>query len=605
MVRTRVRRRAASAAAGVLLTAALVAPVMADDPGGTARGEEPAGAGEADPTGNARERAAVWDRGHQPPRTLREGTARQAGLSAEHLEAMDAAIAAGLEPSPDVPRYPGAVVLAGRDGVIAKHDAYGHALRYVDDAPTELPADQQLPMHEDTIFDLASISKLFTAVAVMQLVEDGALDLDAPVAETIPAFAASGKDEVTARHLLAHTGGLPAWLPLWSAYDTPEERLAAVYEVEPASEPGEAYVYSDLGLIVLGEMVETITGQGLDEVVAERITGPLGMQDTGYNPDPALVERIAATEYQPLADRGLVHGEVHDENAWSLDGVAGHAGVFSTAADLAVFAQTFLNGGRYGDARILEPETVQEMMRNQTPGFPGNERGLGFELYQHWYMDAMTTPGTAGHTGFTGTSLVIDPTTDSFVVFLTNRVHPSRSWAAVNPARRSVAQAVARAVPVEPVTGTEAWFSGLGDGLDHDLEVDLTLPGDGTELSLGLWYDTAPGDVATVEISTDGGASWEPLAGELTARRAGDNVETDGTFTGWGQRRWWDASFDLSAHEGEATLRVRYLTEGLGSGRGVYIDKVRVHGPAGPVFDDQRPADLARWRHDGWTRAGD
>ena len=179
------------------------------------------------------------------------------------------------------------------------------------------------------------------------------------------------------------------------------------------------------------------------------------MTDTMFNPPARLVDRIAATEAQPWAGRPMIRGEVHDENAWSLGGVAGHAGLFSTAHDLAVLARTLLNGGRYGHARILEADTVRAMLVNENAEFPGDSHGLGFELDQRWYMDGLSTPVTFGHTGFTGTSVVIDPLSDSFVILLTNRVHPTRDWGSNNPARRAVARDLARAIAVRPLEGDD------------------------------------------------------------------------------------------------------------------------------------------------------
>lgn len=294
--------------------------------------------------------------------TLRPGHARQVGLLPEHVDRMPADLAAYLEPTPDHPGHPayaGAVVLAAKDGVVVQHAAVGAAVKYAAVGPppglagVELPADEQIPMRPDTIFDLASVSKLFTTIVVMQQVERGRVDLDAPVARYVPEFAAGGKATVTVRMLLTHTSGLPAFVPLWSRYPTPAERFAAALAtpLAPGAEPGTRYVYSDLGLIALGVLVERVTGRPLAALVADGVTAPLGMTDTGYNPGPQRRSRIAATEYQPYAGRGMVWGEVHDENAWSLGGVAGHAGVFSTAADLAVLCQSLLNGGEYrGDA---------------------------------------------------------------------------------------------------------------------------------------------------------------------------------------------------------------------------------------------------------------
>ena len=242
----------------------------------------------------------------------------------------------------------------------------------------------------------------------MQQVEAGRIDLDRTVASYIPAFAANGKEAVTVRQLLTHTSGFPAWLPLWSAYPTPEARIQAVYDAKLVNPPGSTYLYSDLNMITAGKLVELVTGTPLDQVVHDRITGPLGMRDTGYNPPASELDRIAATEYQTAPPRGMVRGSVHDENAWSLNGVAGHAGVFSTADDLAVLAQTIINGGSYGRTRILSEDSVDALLHNENAAFPGNSHGLGFELDQRWYMDGLSGPETAGHTGYTGTSIVID-----------------------------------------------------------------------------------------------------------------------------------------------------------------------------------------------------
>ena len=516
---------------------------------------------------------------------LRYGTARQAHLLDAPLDQMSTDLRSFLNPSPTHPLYAGGVVLASRHGVVPVHDAAGKALRYTD-VDAELPADQQVPMRRDTIFDLASVTKTFTTIAVMQQVEAGRVDLDEPVATYLPDFAQNGKDDVTIRHLLTHTGGLPAWLPLYSAYPTVEERLAAVLAVEPDAEPGEAYVYSDLSLITLGLVVEEVTGRPLDRVIAHGITRPLGMSDTMFNPPARLVDRIAATEAQPWAGRPMIRGEVHDENAWSLGGVAGHAGLFSTAHDLAILARTLLNGGRYGHARILEADTVRAMLVNENAEFPGDSHGLGFELDQRWYMDGLSTPVTFGHTGYTGTSVVIDPLSDSFVILLTNRVHPSRDWGSNNPARRAVARDLARAIAVRPIDGREAWFSGIGDART----VTLTAPATpGGELMFGLWYDTEAGyDVLTLETSTDGGSTWTPEPFDI---RSGPT--TDGTISGFGGRRWHHASTMLP--EGDDVLvRWRYASDAANQGRGVYVDRVRVDGK-------RIPDDL--YSVDGWTRS--
>lgn len=333
---------------------------------------------------------------------------------------------------------PGAVVLISHKGTVVKHEAYGQAYRYEDDQFN--PAVEPRPMKKDTIFDIASISKVFTATAVLKLVEDGKLKLDDPVMKYLPAFGQNGKSGVTIRQLLTHTSGFPAWVPVYKMGATREERLQAVYRHPLTNGPGKKYTYSDLNLIALGALVERLTGKGLDEYVKEEITDPLGMKETGYNPSAKLKRRMAATEYQPLIGRGMVWGQVHDENAWSLDGVAGHAGVFSTAQDLAVFAHMMLNGGTYGGKLILKPETIKLLTENQIPQFPGDGHGLGWEVCQDWYMDTKFDSASYGHTGYTGTSLVISPNKETVVILLTNRVHPTRDTPSINALRREVAR---------------------------------------------------------------------------------------------------------------------------------------------------------------------
>jgi CubicO group peptidase (beta-lactamase class C family) len=209
-------------------------------------------------------------------------------------------------------------------------------------------------------------------------------------------------------------------------------------------EPGTAYLYGDLNLIVLGVLVERMRVMPLDAVVRDRITAPLRMTDTGYNPTDR--DRTAATEVKTASGRGLVRGQVHDQNAWALGGVAGHAGVFSTVADLAVLSQALLNGGAYAGQRILRPATVAALVTRSSDSSDDRAHGLGFELDERWYMDDLAGPHTAGHTGFTGTSVVIDFMTRSFAILLTNRVHPSRDWGSVNVARREWAHGLAAAM---------------------------------------------------------------------------------------------------------------------------------------------------------------
>lgn len=432
-------------------------------------------------------------------------------------------------------------------------------------------------MRRDTIFDVASLSKLFTAVVAMQQVERGRISLEASVARYVPAFGANGKAAVTVAQLMTHTAGLPAGLGL-DPYPTIEERLAAIYGVALGSAPGTAYLYSDLSFILVGKIVEQVTGQPLDVVVREGVIGPLRLRDTMHNPPGELRERIAPTEWQE-SGRGLVWGSVHDRTSWLLGGIAGHAGVFSTAHDIAVFGQTLLNGGSYGRTRILRPSTVAAMLTNHNAALGrGSERGLGFQLATWSYMGAMTTPATFGHTGFTGTSLVIDPASRSLLVLLTNKVHPTRAWSDLGGIRRAAATSLARAVPVRPFEGRTAWFSGLGD----DRTATLAVPTGGAErLTFAFWWDTEPdNDVVVVETSSDSGATWSPLLSL--------------GVSGYSGRRWH--RMDVALPAGAAQARWRYTTDGLYHGRGVYVDAVRLDG---------RPPASSSWQASGFTLSED
>jgi CubicO group peptidase (beta-lactamase class C family) len=379
-----------------------------------------------------------------PP--LRSGTVLRPAPDPQYAARLTADIARYLAPTPDHPRhpwYPGAVVLTALRGDILAHEAVGDAVRY-GGAGLELAPQQRVPARTGTIYDLASITKLFTTVLALRLVERGRLDLGNPVSWYLPAFI--GKPEVQVGMLLTHTAGLPGDMDL-SPYPDRDARFAAALAapVLPGTRPGAQFVYSDVGYITLGVLVERLAGAPLDRLVADQITGPLGLRDTMYAPPASLLPRIAATEYMPWIGRGVVHGQVHDEAAWALGGVSGHAGLFGTAADLAVFGQMLANGGEYGGTRLLRAETVSRMLANANNGLgPAAAHGLGVALDQSEYMGALAGPGTFGHTGFTGTSLVVDPVRAAIAVLLTNRVHPDRRWGTIHPARRTVADDLAR-----------------------------------------------------------------------------------------------------------------------------------------------------------------
>ncbi|MBC7271748.1 MAG: beta-lactamase family protein [Streptomyces sp.] len=388
----------------------------------------PSAAGPAEPGG----------RGQLSAPRLRTGTPERAGLDPAELRELTREVQDLT--TGDAPWAAGAVVVAGRGPVLALQEAAGYAVRYaahdpVTDRGVELPPGERVPMTVDTPFDLASLTKLFTAVAAVQQIERGTLGIDARVGAYLPEFGAAARHGVTVRQLLTHTSGLRPELPL---YDCPDQaaRLALLRAEAPVTEPGAYRCYSDLNLLLLQYVLERVTGRSLDVLFHDGITRPLGMTATAFGPCPGA----AATEDQrrpwAKADRGMLRGVVHDENAWALGGVAGHAGLFSTGRDLAVFCRALLAGGGYGPARILGPDFVELLL---TPP------GLGFSLDQPWFMGELAGRGAAGHTGFTGTSLVLDPATDTYLILLANTVHPRRRPPNSGP-RAAAGTRVARAV---------------------------------------------------------------------------------------------------------------------------------------------------------------
>jgi CubicO group peptidase (beta-lactamase class C family) len=533
----------------------------------------------------------------ESPLRLRYGSCPEARLTAAHIDRITPALEAFME-GPE-PSFPGYTVLAARDGVVVEHAAGGHRLRYEswDEAAktaVELPSEAWLPAEKDTVYDLASISKLFTATVTGHFIDEGLIDLKSPVTEYLPDFDAFDpeKSPITLGHLLSHTSGMIAFITL---YDKPDEqaRMEAIY-ARPLQRPaGSGYEYSDLNLIVLGKVLEAVAEQPLDRLVDEIICEPLGLKDTGYNPVDR--ERTAATEFQPWTGRGMVHGEVHDENAWAFGGVAGHAGVFATAWDLAVFGQMILNGGRYRGAEILSESTARLIFTDQNAGMGESAaRGLGWQLGQRWYMDAMSSPVTVGHTGYTGTSLVLDPLAGTLLVLMTNRVHPTRARGTASAYRRAASRPMGRAVPVRPRTGEHAWYAGQADGATATLTAVLPTASVGARAEFALWYDTEATDTAVLEACADG-RTWTPVPLEL---RADDHRwETDGSFSGFSGRQWIKAGARLP--DGTLRLRWRYASDPAYQGRGVYVDKVKIREGRAVVHDG---TDLVA---DGWELVRD
>jgi len=282
------------------------------------------------------------------------------------------------------------------------------------------------------LFDLASLTKVIATTPVaMRAVESGNLRLDYPVSEIVPEFAGEGRDGVTIRHLLTHTSGLPAYVEFYREFDaeriTPAAReriLERIFSASLEAAPGQRYAYSDLGIILLGEVLTRALGEPYWEYAEREIFAPLGMSDTQWNPPGELLQRIPPTEVDPWRGR-LVRGEVHDENAYAMGGFSSHAGLFSSAHDLAIYAQMMLNLGTYDHRRILQRATISRWRVRQEI-VPGSSRGLGWDTASESGRWRMFPPDAYGHTGFTGTSLWIDPSRDLFVVLLTNRVYPTR-----------------------------------------------------------------------------------------------------------------------------------------------------------------------------------
>lgn len=381
----------------------------------------------------------VWQGCQSPaPATAPTTTATTApgtppfAFNAAKLAEMDALIAQGIADH----RLPGAVLWLEHEGA-AYHKAIG--LRALE--------PEQETMTENTIFDAASLTKvLATTPAIMLLMERGALDVDAPVIKYIEEFRRGGKEGITLRHLLTHTSGLRPGLGR-----RPEGQSAAIaYACAElvTNAPGARFVYSDINFILLGEIVQRVSGRPLEEFVTSEIYRPLKMKDTRYQPWSTDRARIAPTEKEGT---NVLRGVVHDETARGMGGVAGHAGLFTTAADLARFARMMLNAGELDGVRLFRPETVATITSVQSPALLEVKRGFGWDIDTLFSRRGEVFPvGSYGHTGFTGTALWIDPFSKTFWVLLTNRVHPSRK-PDIRQLQRSFSTLAAEAAGLKPV----------------------------------------------------------------------------------------------------------------------------------------------------------
>ncbi|MFA5111675.1 MAG: serine hydrolase, partial [Desulfobaccales bacterium] len=334
---------------------------------------------------------------------------------------------------------PGAVILVGHRGKIVYRKAFGR--RAVEPCPE--------PMTVNTVFDLASLTKVVaTTTAVMTLVDRGAIRVDDPVAAYWPAFAANGKGSITVRQLMTHTSGLRPGMPSqphWSDYDG---AITAIVHDHPVYTPGTQFRYSDVNFIALGEVVHRVSHQPLNVYCQREVFGPLGMKDSSFKPPSNLRPRVAPTDYQ---GKGLRWCVVSDPTAYHMGGVAGHAGVFSTANDLAILAQMLIDGGASQGKQFLSPKAVAAMTKPYPVPGGNTQRGLGWDIRSPYskVFNVAFPKGSFGHTGYTGTSIWIDPHSQTFLIVLTSRLHPN-GRGNVRPLREKTAAAVAAAVPMGP-----------------------------------------------------------------------------------------------------------------------------------------------------------
>jgi CubicO group peptidase (beta-lactamase class C family) len=377
-----------------------------------------------------------------------------AGMAANLGARVDSIVSVAIEEG----AAPGVAVAVGRWGRVVHLRGYGRI---------DIPA-HSAPVTDSTLFDLASLTKVVaTTTAAMILEDEGRLNLDAPIRTYLPEIDAVAKSRITMRMMLTHTGGFEAFAPLWRESRGRAGYLRQINARPLAYAPGDSTVYSDWDFVLAGLVIERITGMPLDVFLKNRVWQPLEMRDTGYNPllsgsvpaDSActaafrshhpLLDRIAKTEMDTVYRRTHVHGIVHDENACALGGVAGHAGLFSSARDLALFAQMLLNGGQYGAARLIQPTTIARWTARQSHR---SSRAIGWDTpAPRSSAGRYFSPRSFGHTGFTGTSIWLDPERGVFVVLLTNRVNPTRSNMRHEALRRDLANAVQAAIVDAPL----------------------------------------------------------------------------------------------------------------------------------------------------------
>jgi CubicO group peptidase (beta-lactamase class C family) len=325
--------------------------------------------------------------------------------------------------------FPGAYAMVGDSRGVLAEDAVGH----LDWSTSPVP-------NRRTLWDLASLTKVLgTTTALAQLIENGKVDLNAPVQRYVPDWTGAGKESVTVRHLLTHTSGLPAFRPYDQQTHDPDSLAMLIFATPLERTPGDSMIYSDIGAFMMGRVIERVSGQRLDKYLRTHVFTPLRMTETMFNPPRTLWKRVAPTEFDSLRG-GLVRGKVHDERAYYMGGVAAHAGLFSTAADVSRFATMLLRGGAIDGKRVLRSETIRQFTAYADSG--RSNRALGWEKPPAAWAGQLMSSRAFGHTGFTGTSIAVDPELDLYVILLSNRVNPTRNNPRITGVRRSLADAV-------------------------------------------------------------------------------------------------------------------------------------------------------------------
>lgn len=370
-----------------------------------------------------------------PQSTVRYDEPIAADMSIDSLLQVDKIMQSAINDSV----FPGGIVGVMRNGALVWQQAYG----YHDYSKT-------IAVQTDGVYDMASITKIMaTTTSMMKLVDEDKVSLDDPVSKYIPEFNEGKKKEITIRHFLLHTSGLPAFRIYVDELRTRKEIIEAVRNEPLINDPGEEYVYSDLGFILLAEIIQEVTGKRIDQYVHDEFYEPMGMTSTTFNPEHLgnqFIQRIPPAEIDTVYGRGLVHHKVHDERAYFMDGVSGHAGLFSSVPDMAKYFFMLLNDGNYGGHQYLSPEIIDLFTSHQSPI---NQRGLGFDRKSEGFSTAgtLTSENSFGHTGFTGTSFWVDPDENIAIIMLTNRTYPNRSYGSrISRIRAKVADAVMKSI---------------------------------------------------------------------------------------------------------------------------------------------------------------